>query len=71
MTRILVTGATGNIGRQVVSELLARRRTVLRGRHQNVWDGTDDHGARLANGAHFARLDAGADHARRTIIVLR
>lgn len=41
------------------------------GRHQNVWDGTDDHGTRLANGAYFARLDAGAESARRTIIVLR
>jgi uncharacterized delta-60 repeat protein len=41
------------------------------GRHRRVWDGTDDHGTRVAAGVYFARLDAGAIHERRAVVVVR
>jgi flagellar hook assembly protein FlgD len=41
------------------------------GRHPSVWDGTDERGKHVAAGVYFARLDAGAIHEQRSVIVLR
>ena len=41
------------------------------GRHQQLWDGTDDQGRAVVAGMYFARLEAGASHARTSVIVLR
>ena len=41
------------------------------GRHQRVWDGTDDRGHRVAAGVYFARMIAGADQVHRSVVVLR
>lgn len=41
------------------------------GRHHRLWDGTDEQGRSVAAGVYFARLEAGADHAAASIVVLR
>jgi flagellar hook assembly protein FlgD len=41
------------------------------GRHQRLWDGTDDQGRSVASGIYFARLASGADHTSASIVVLR
>jgi hypothetical protein len=41
------------------------------GRHRRIWDGTDGRGNPVAAGVYFARLDAGAVHERRSIVVVR
>jgi flagellar hook assembly protein FlgD len=40
------------------------------GRVETVWDGRDDHGARLSAGVYFVRATAGGD-TRLTRVVLR
>ena len=40
------------------------------GRHRIEWDGTDDHGARLASGIYFVHLDAGDLHTSLRIVLV-
>jgi hypothetical protein len=40
------------------------------GRHGEIWDAADERGGRVAPGVYFARLDAGREHARATVIVV-
>jgi hypothetical protein len=41
------------------------------GEHFVPWDGTDEHGRRVASGVYFVRLVAGADRASRKVVLLR
>lgn len=41
------------------------------GRHQRIWDGTDQAGMPVAAGVYFARLEAGAIREQRSVVVLR
>jgi hypothetical protein len=41
------------------------------GRHQRTWDGTDERGNPVAAGVYFTRLDVGAVHEQRSIVVVR
>jgi uncharacterized delta-60 repeat protein len=40
------------------------------GRHERLWDGTDEQGHSVAAGVYFARLVAGAEHTTASIVVL-
>jgi uncharacterized delta-60 repeat protein len=55
-------------GRQV---RLLMDEALTAGRHQRLWDGTDDQGRGVAAGMYFARLVAGPDHAAASLVVLR
>jgi len=44
---------------------------LFAGRHQRPWDGTDDDGRPVAAGVYFARLEAGAERAGVSVVVLR
>jgi hypothetical protein len=40
------------------------------GRHERIWDGTDESGAAVASGVYFCRLDAGPlTHTRKMVLL--
>lgn len=55
-------------GRQV---RLLQDGDLAAGRHHLPWDGTDEQGRSVSAGVYFARLEAGADRAAASIVVLR
>lgn len=55
-------------GRRV--RTLVARRTLDAGRHELVWDGTDDNGHRVASGAYLVRMvSEGTQHVRRVVLL--
>ncbi|MCK4409487.1 MAG: T9SS type A sorting domain-containing protein, partial [Candidatus Eisenbacteria sp.] len=41
------------------------------GEHVVPWNGTDERGNHVASGVYFVKLEAGADHALRKVVLLR
>jgi hypothetical protein len=62
---IRVYDALGRRARTLVEE------TLPAGRHQRVWNGTDDAGMMVGVGIYFVRFEAEAFQARQKVIVLR
>jgi flagellar hook assembly protein FlgD len=60
-----------------IHDLSGRRVRVLEkgalaaGRHQRVWDATDESGRRVAAGMYFVRLESESGHARTSVLVMR
>jgi hypothetical protein len=63
--RLEVFGADGRLVRVLASG------TLLRGRHEAVWDGCDQHGRAAASGVYFCRLAAGDAQLMRKLVLLR
>jgi uncharacterized delta-60 repeat protein len=64
-TRLALYDVAGRLVRTLVDGQLSP------GRHGEVWDGASENGARVAPGVYFARLEAGRERARATVIVER
>jgi hypothetical protein len=41
------------------------------GRHNLIWNGTNDNGAQVSSGTYFCRMDAGLFHASRKLVLVR
>ena len=52
-----------------ISLLLNESRTA--GRHEVVWNGTDDSGSTLPSGVYFARVEAGGEQSVRKITLAK
>jgi uncharacterized delta-60 repeat protein len=63
--RLTIHDVAGRIVRTLAGGVLPA------GRHQRVWDGTDERGQRVAPGAYYECLQAAGDRASRSIVVLR
>jgi hypothetical protein len=63
--RVHVYDATGRLARTLAEG------PFLAGRHQRVWDGTDDHGQPIGAGIYFVRFDTETFQSRQKIVVLR
>ena len=53
-----------------LAKVLADGRTKP-GTYTSVWDGTDNHGRRLANGIYFYTLDNGAKRVSRKVVLTK
>ena len=65
LTRVLVYDTAGRLARTLFQELLPA------GRHQLVWNGTDDAGKPILAGIYFVHFNAEEFQARQKIVVLK
>ena len=63
--RLRIYDLSGRVVRTILDRQLGA------GRHQVVWDGTDDHGHQVAHGIYFMRLHAGSFEASKKLVLLR
>ena len=76
-TRIAFSLDQPGSARLTVFNLLGQRiatlfdRTAPAGRHELLWDGTDERGQAVASGVYFYRLDVGDESRTRKMLLLR